>query len=331
MLKGHVFNLQTFTSEAFALFIDKFLNGRSGVAKGCELSNTSNSATVGEGYFVVRGRFLQIISGETISNITENGYYSLVCEIDLSKTNTADQLNQAAIKVISSTSTYPTLTQQDITGTGTVYQYEFARFRVESGSITNFTDKRTFVDFTTIYDVIQNEAQGVLDDIEQALQNVLDGSAYLLKSGGIINGDLEVTGNITGSLTGTASNSQKLGGKDANDYKLKGDFAIITGTLEEDTEDTCYKKVLSLPSGFTKDNCVIVSVMTQNPVRTEQWVTGTMFSSSSYVIGGMPAIVYITNTQLTIKVKNIVLTNGESAFVGKGGSFNFKVIIMKIS
>lgn len=208
MLKGHVFNLQTFTSEAFALFIDKFLNGRCGVAKGCELSNTSNSATVGEGYFVIRGRFLQIISGETISNITANGYYSLVCEIDLSKTNTADALNQAAIKVISSTSTYPTLTQQDITGTGTVYQYEFARFKVESGSITNFTDKRTFVDFTTIYDVIQNEAQGVLDDIEQALQNVLDGSAYLLKSGGVSNGDFTFSGNITANNISNSNRSK---------------------------------------------------------------------------------------------------------------------------
>ena len=182
MLKGHVFNLQTFTSEAFALFIDKFLNGRCGVAKGCSLSNTTTSATIGEGYFVVRGRFLQIISGETISNITANGYYSLVCEIDLSKTNTADALNQAAIKVISSTSTYPTLTQQDITGTGTVYQYEFARFKVESGSITDFTDKRTFVDFASVYDAIQIEAQGVLDDIKQNLQEVLDGSIYLLKT-----------------------------------------------------------------------------------------------------------------------------------------------------
>ena len=206
MLKGHVFNLQTFTSEAFALFIDKFLNGRCGVAKGCELSNTSNSATVGEGYFVVKGRFLQIISGETISNITANGYYSLVCEIDLSKTNTADALNQATIKIISSTSTYPTLTQQDITGSGKVYQYEFARFKVESGSITNFTDKRTFVDFTTIYDVIQNEAQGVLDDIEQALQNVLDGSAYLLKSGGVSNGDFTFNGNI---IANNISNSNR--------------------------------------------------------------------------------------------------------------------------
>lgn len=205
MLKGHVFNLQTFTSEAFAIFIDKFLNGRCGVAKGCELSNTNNSVTIADGYFVIRGRFLEVISGVTVSDITSNGFYSLICEIDLSKTNTADQLNQATIKVISGTSSYPTLIQQDITGTGTVYQYEFARFKIESGSITNFTDKRTFVDFDTIYDVIQNESQKVLNDIEQALQDVLDGSAYLLKSGGTINGDLEVTGNITGNVSGHSS------------------------------------------------------------------------------------------------------------------------------
>lgn len=197
MLKGHVFNLQTFTSEAFALFIDKFLNGRCGVAKGCSLSNTTNSATIGEGYFVIRGRFLQIISGETISNITANGYYSLVCEIDLSKTNTADALNQAAIKVISSTSTYPTLTQQDITGTGTVYQYEFARFKVESGSITNFTDKRTFVDFQSIYDQIEDEAQAVLTEIQNTLTNLENQSNVLLKTGGIANGDFTFSGNIT--------------------------------------------------------------------------------------------------------------------------------------
>ena len=196
MLKGHTFNLQTFTSEAFALFIDKFLNGTCGVAKGCELSNTNNSATIGEGYFVIRGRFLQIISNETISNISTNGFYSLICEIDLSKINTAEQLNQAEIKTIYDSSAYPTLTQQDITGSGTKYQYEFARFKVENGSITDFTDKRTFVDISSIYNYIQNESQSVLDDIEQALEDVLDGSAYLLKSGGTADGDFTFNGKV---------------------------------------------------------------------------------------------------------------------------------------
>jgi len=207
MLKGHVFNLQTFTSEAFALFIDKFLNGRSGVAKGCELSNTTNTATIGDGYFVVRGRLLQVISNVTVSDIKDNGFYSLVCEIDLSKVNTADQLNQAEIKVVSDSNTYPALIQQDITGDGTVYQYEFARFKVDSGSITNFVDQRTFVDFTTIYEVIQKESQAVLNDIENALEDVLDGSIYVLKenTGTIINknysrGTSAPTGGVDGDI-----------------------------------------------------------------------------------------------------------------------------------
>jgi hypothetical protein len=198
MLKGHVFNLQTFTSEAFALFIDKFLNGRCGVAKGCELSNTNTSATIADGYFVVRGRFLQIISGVTISNITNNGFYSLVCEIDLSKTNTADQLNQAKIKTVYNASNYPTLTQQDITGSGTVYQYEFARFRVENGSITNFVDRRTYLDFEILYDLVESE-----------LRKLEKQSNVLMKTGGTIDGDLEVTGNITGNLTGNVSGTAR--------------------------------------------------------------------------------------------------------------------------
>ena len=47
MLVGHVFKSQTFKNEAFGLFIDTFLQGNMGVVKGCELSNTNTSVTVG--------------------------------------------------------------------------------------------------------------------------------------------------------------------------------------------------------------------------------------------------------------------------------------------
>lgn len=197
MLKGQTFNLQTFTSEAFALFIDKFLDGTCGVAQGCELSNTTNSVTIGEGYFVIRGRFLQIVSGETISDINENGFYSLVCEIDLSQINTTEQFNQASIKVISNASAYPTLVQQDITNVGNIYQYEFARFKVEAGSITNFNDRRTFVDFTSIYKQIQN-----------VLTNLENQSNVMLKTGGSSNGDFTFNGNV---IVDKLNNSERNG------------------------------------------------------------------------------------------------------------------------
>ena len=157
MLKGETFSLQTFTSEAFALFIDRFANEQCGVMTGCALSNTANSVTIGDGYFLIRGRLLRIISNVTVSSITTDGYYSLICEIDLSKTNTISEFNQGAIKVISGVSDYPSLTQQDITEDGTVYQYEFARFRVSSGSVTDFVDRRTFVDYGNILALISNE------------------------------------------------------------------------------------------------------------------------------------------------------------------------------
>lgn len=193
MLKGHVFKLQTFKNEAFAHFIDTFLQGNVGVTKGCELSNTSTSVTIDAGYFVIAGRFLQILDSETISDLTDDGYYKLICEIDLSQENTTDEFNQGSIKVVKNTSAYPTLTQEDLFDDGNVYQYEFAKFRVANSVITNFTDTRTFVNLTSIYDTLEqefsemiatkeSEADTAIDEINQALADVLSGSEFVLKT-----------------------------------------------------------------------------------------------------------------------------------------------------
>lgn len=116
--------------------------------------------------------------------------------LKFNKENTETSLLQATFKLIKGTSTYPTLTQQDITNGGTLYQYEFARFRKTDAGITEFTDRRTFLNFDSIYDKIEADAQELITQIQQELQNVEDGSAYLLKSGGTANGDFTFTGNI---------------------------------------------------------------------------------------------------------------------------------------
>ena len=171
MLKGETFDLQTFTSDAFALFNDRFMGGQSGVMQGCALSNTNNSATIGAGYFLIKGRFLRIISSETVSDISTDGYYSLVCEIDLTKTNTTSVFNQGVIKAVSGAGDYPTLTQQDLTNGGTIYQYEFARFRVSSGSITDFADRRTYVDYESILGLISDELENLENQSNVKLKN----------------------------------------------------------------------------------------------------------------------------------------------------------------
>ncbi len=196
MLIGYTFDEQLFTSEAFRKFQDTFLNKNSGVIDGCNISKTNTTITVSDGWFVIKGALLREQGGTTL-NITHDGYYSLVCEIDLTKENTETSLLQATIKLVRGTSAYPTLTQQDITNGGNIYQYEFARFKSSNSAISDFVDKRTYLNFQSIYSKINADVQAIIDTLEEEIKNVKDGSAYLLKTGGKINGNLEVTNQIT--------------------------------------------------------------------------------------------------------------------------------------
>lgn len=193
MLRGHVFKLQTFEAQAFAHFIDTFLQGNCGITKGCELNYTSTSVTISEGFFCVKGRLLEIIGNETNTDITNTGYYTLVCEIDLTKENTKIALNQAKIKLIKNANSYTILQQDDLFDNGNIYQFEFARFKVIDSTITDFEDRRTFLNLESLYKQIldnfdktlndkSEEADIVLQKINEELNNIVDSSAFVLKT-----------------------------------------------------------------------------------------------------------------------------------------------------
>jgi len=193
MLRGHVFKLQTFEAQAFAHFIDTFLQGNCGITKGCELNHTSTSVTISEGFFCVKGRLLEIIGNETNTDITNTGYYTLVCEIDLTKENTKIALNQAKIKLIKNANSYAILQQDDLFDNGNIYQFEFARFKVIDSTITDFEDRRTFLKLESLYKQIldnfdktlndkSEEADIVLQKINEELNNIVDSSAFVLKT-----------------------------------------------------------------------------------------------------------------------------------------------------
>ena len=187
MLKGHVFSEQIFASQIFALFINTFLHGRNGVSnnykEGMAITTTGSNIHIASGAICIQGRFLEEDSGRDIVTDTDSQYCSLVLEINLDAVNTSDSFLQADYKIFKNASNYPVLTQNNIVknNAGT-YQYELARFRTSASGITDFQDKRTFLDFDTIWDFIEQEWNVKLTELEEELAAVEDGSAYFLNS-----------------------------------------------------------------------------------------------------------------------------------------------------
>lgn len=187
MLKGHVFKEQVFGNQIFALFINTFLNGQNGVSNnyknGMEVTYNGNSVTINSGAVCIQGRFLEEDTNTELDVGTDNNYCKLVIEIDLDKQNTDELLVQASYKILKSSSGYPSLTQTNIVKNNAgVYQYELARFKTSSSGISDFQDMRTFLDFNSIYSEIQTNYRTILNELEEELADVEDGSAYVLKN-----------------------------------------------------------------------------------------------------------------------------------------------------
>lgn len=196
MLKGHVFSKQLFENHIFALFINTFLNGENGVSdnylNGMEITYSDSNITVASGAVCIQGRFIEEDNFTTLNAGTSNLYNKLVIEVDLDKQNTETALNQVSYKIITSGSSYPKLTQTDIVKNNAgIYQYELARFRTNASGITDFQDMRTFLNFESIYQKIEADYQNVLEQLEEELASVEDGSAYVLKNDIVV-----LTGNV---------------------------------------------------------------------------------------------------------------------------------------
>ncbi len=203
MLKGHVFSKQLFGNPIFALFVNTFLNGRNGVsnnyAEGMKMTTSGSTITVYSGAVCIQGRFLEEDTSTPVATGTDNAYCKLVIEIDLDKQNTESDLQQASYKVVKSGSSYPELKQTNIVKNNAgVYQYELARFKTSASGITEFQDMRTFLDFDSIY-----------DEIEQHIRNIDNGSLYLEKAGGTMTGKLYANGGIKGNVEGNLEGNAK--------------------------------------------------------------------------------------------------------------------------
>lgn len=172
MIKGFRFTNQLANAEVDARIHQEFLNKNDGIFYGMDLSKTNNSITISEGLCEIAGRPVAVINNETVAVSTESLYCLLVLEIDLSKESTKDTFAQAYFKLVTSSSSYPNVTQQDINKFNKIdnlYQLEFARFRSGTNGITDFKDTRKFLNFDGIYKKVQEDCNNIIKQIQQEL------------------------------------------------------------------------------------------------------------------------------------------------------------------
>lgn len=160
MINGITFSERLITSEDFAHFMYTFLNQANGITKGCGLSHTDGTIYIQNGYFIQHGRMVQILGTEEIASpsvVSGQLYCKVVFEIDLSKTNTAEEFLQGAFKTLYSESGYPKETKEDLDNGGTLYQMPWCQYIKTSSGISNFYDLRSIIDLNSIWSAISEQ------------------------------------------------------------------------------------------------------------------------------------------------------------------------------
>jgi len=140
-IQGITFSKQLVSSSDDAHIYKLLLNGRKGITKGCTMTFGGDDIYIANGSFFIANRLVKITSLETVSTpIVSTGttYNRLVFEIDLTKTNTDTAFEQGYFKVLSSTSEYPDIVQEDTENGGNIYQMPFARFTKTVSGIGTF-------------------------------------------------------------------------------------------------------------------------------------------------------------------------------------------------
>ena len=114
----------------------------------------------------------------------------------------------------------------------------------------------------------------------------------------------------------------------------KDNFAILTGTIPANTGADSYSiKEINYPSGYTKDNCVVVASQFNNSNTNNIYSSGTIMSVGSYTIGGVPATISLREDDIQIRISNSYIVPGEPSAVYVQQikvPFAYKIVLMKI-
>ena len=114
-----------------------------GILRGCAMSAAGSTLTLGAGYLIAAGRLIGNDAALNIPVSGSSGVARAVLVIDLSAAATAETFEQATIRVdtAESVGALPVLTQEDINGSGTIYELALCTMVLGSTGGTSVTDK----------------------------------------------------------------------------------------------------------------------------------------------------------------------------------------------
>lgn len=127
------FNDSTVTPKNDAALYDFILSHQSGIVTGCTITHLgANQLQVGAGWGVICGRMFIVAQQTVNATVAPSGSRKgrLMIEIDTEEETPIYFATQAEV-------TLPSLTQEDINGSGTVYQLELATYDVSTTTISN--------------------------------------------------------------------------------------------------------------------------------------------------------------------------------------------------
>ena len=151
-IRAVTFDKQKVKSQDDGLCHTLAMVNKSCVISGCDVAQDGASAvSIDVGVFFACGRLVYVTSTESIGIPSvpagQTLYMRVVFEVNLNQTNTEIEFMQGSFKVLTDSSAYPALTQDDINTGGTLHQMPFIKLRADStGIITgSFTDERTLI------------------------------------------------------------------------------------------------------------------------------------------------------------------------------------------
>ena len=137
-IHGINFDNQTVTAKDHGRLFECCIED--GILSGCELSFSGTALTVTPGYFLVAGREMKLTANAAVViDGATSGYARVLISIDLTQTSTSSDFEQAAFTVeyAAEVSGFSALTQDDVNGTGTLYEFPLCVAALGSSGIAS--------------------------------------------------------------------------------------------------------------------------------------------------------------------------------------------------